>query len=111
MDSESERAALRTVGLHFDLQVQSEIEIIPEVRQLLIKKIEELLNNNFEKLMGILYRIDVSEQIVRKALDSYSGQELYETIADLIIQRQIEKAVLRKRFSNNSDEREYNPGE
>ena len=68
------------------------------VRQVLIQRIEELLVKDLEKLMWILYRIDVSEAKVHEALAVNSSMNYAEALADLIIQRQIEKVRTRQEY-------------
>ena len=70
-------------------------------RALLIRRIEELIQHDFEKLKWILYRIDVSEKKLTEALKD-SEADAAEVIADHIIQRQIEKAESRKKFGDSA---------
>ena len=72
-------------------------------RQLLIQRIEELIQRDFEKLKWILYRIDVSEKKLNEALQN-SETDAATVMADLIIQRQIEKAESRKKFGGNEND-------
>src|SRR3954469_16423994 len=66
-------------------------------RALLIKRIDELIVKDFDKLKWILYRIDVSEKKLTEALKN-SEADAATIMADMIIQRQIEKAESRKKF-------------
>lgn len=68
-------------------------------RQMLIERIGELIQRDFEKLKWILYRIDVSEKKLTEALKNTEGDPA-EIIADHIIQRQIEKAESRKKYGD-----------
>lgn len=70
-----------------------------ELRKVLIRRIEELIDKDPEKLMWVLYRIDVSEQRVKEALASSTSANHAEIIADLIIARQIEKVKTRAQHS------------
>lgn len=73
------------------------------MRQLLIQRIDELLHHDMEKLKWILYRIDVNEKKLSDALRN-SEADAATIMADMIIERQIEKAESRSKFnSNNSD--------
>jgi hypothetical protein len=67
-------------------------------RLLLIRRLDELIHHDFEKLKWILYRIDVSEKKLNAALMN-SEQDAATVMADMIIQRQIEKAESRKKHS------------
>ena len=83
--------------------VNNEEEKMRAFRALLIKRIEELLLHDFEKLKWILYRIDVSEKKLNEALQN-SETDASTVMADLIIQRQIEKAESRKKFGGNEND-------
>ena len=72
-------------------------------RLLLIRRLDELLQRDFEKLKWILYRIDVSEKKLSAALEN-SDQDAATVMADMIIQRQIEKAESRKKFGGNEND-------
>jgi hypothetical protein len=75
----------------------SEEEKMRAFRALLIKRIDELIVKDFDKLKWILYRIDVSEKKLTEALKN-SEADAATIMADMIIQRQIEKAESRKKF-------------
>lgn len=57
-----------------------------------------LINNDFEYLLSLLYRIDVDEKKIRFLLDSKPGTNAGELIAGLIIKRQLEKIKTKKQF-------------
>ncbi|MFN4909572.1 MAG: hypothetical protein ACK475_00945 [Bacteroidota bacterium] len=65
---------------------------LEHLRRLLVERIVELLNRNPEKLMSILYRIDVSERRVNEIMTKSFPTEVPLHLADLIIERQLAKA-------------------
>ncbi len=67
---------------------------------LLEKEIEQLLNNDFEKLIQFLYRIDVSEEKVSKAL---ANKELKpsENITQLVLERCDQILKTRARYKSD----------
>jgi hypothetical protein len=78
-------------------------------RQLLATKINELLNTDFQKLVSILYRMDVSEAKLKLLLKDNPGSDAGIIIADLMIERQIQKIKSRQQFrqrDNDIDENE-----
>jgi hypothetical protein len=83
---------------------------LEEVREQLISHINHLINNDFEKLVYYLYRIDVNEKKMRTLLDQSEGENAAGLIADLVIERQLQKIKSRQQFSqrdnNNIDENE-----
>ena len=63
--------------------------------------INELIDKDFNKLVNLLYRIDISEQKLKIALQNEDKTiSSSETIAKLIIERQLQKLEFRKKFSN-----------
>src|SRR5690554_157267 len=69
-----------------------------ENRNKLITAVNELLHRDFSKLLRILYRIDVEEHKLKAALFE-NPLPAAETIADLIIERQIQKIKFREMFN------------
>src|SRR6187551_919425 len=72
-------------------------------KQALIEKINDLINNDFQKLVSILYRMDVSETKLKQLLTENSGTNAALIIGDLMIERQTEKIRSRQQF-NKRDE-------
>ena len=80
-----------------------------ELREKLIVHINHLINHDFEKLVFYLYRIDVNETKMKILLEQKEGENAAGLIADLIIERQVEKIKSRQQFSqrdNDIDEKE-----
>jgi len=71
---------------------------LDEIRRLLTERIIHLLNRNPERLMAILYRIDVSEARVNEIFSTALPPDIPEYLADLIIERQLAKAESRARY-------------
>jgi hypothetical protein len=68
--------------------------------------INHLLNTDFEKVVSLLYRIDVDENKIKKLLENTTNSSL--TIAQAIIERQLQKIKSRQehRRDNNFNEEE-----
>jgi hypothetical protein len=62
-----------------------------------------LLVNDFSALVQILYRVDVSEQKLKTVLKENKEADAGDLLSELIIQRQAEKAPLRKSFPPSED--------
>mgnify|MGYP006899129994 CR=1 FL=1 len=76
--------------------VTTPIHSFAEIRTTLIGHINHLVNTDFEKLVFYLYRIDVDEEKMRYLLAQKQDQNAAELIADLIIERQLQKIEYRK---------------
>ncbi len=66
----------------------------------LVFYLNHLIQSDFNRLLSILYRIDVSEDKVKSALALDAGkQSSGHTIARLLIERETEKIKLRAKYS------------
>jgi hypothetical protein len=74
-----------------------------QVRQKLIELVNELINENFSTLLQLLYSIDVNEKKIRLLLEKNPTEDSASIIADLIIERQLQKIASRKLFKENQD--------
>lgn len=62
--------------------------------------LDHLIQSDFNRLLSILYRIDVSEEKVRIALSNNNGaQPAGHIIAFLLVEREIEKIKLRAQYN------------
>jgi hypothetical protein len=66
-----------------------------ELQRLLSSYINQLINTDFEKLVFYLYRIDVNETKMKQLLQKQAGENAAGLIAQLIIDRQLEKIKAR----------------
>ena len=92
--SNHERTTAEKISIAFDLAEVEDLDVasvLDEMRRQLVEKIILLLNRNPEKLMSILYRIDVSEKRVNEIFSSSLPPDIPEELADLIIERQLQK--------------------
>lgn len=80
-----------------------------ELKEKLASHINYLLNHDFEKLVFYLYRIDVDENKLRQLLQARQGENAAGLIADLVIERQLQKTETRKQFGGgqSSDEEKW----
>ena len=74
-----------------------------QLRERIIALINTLINEDFHALLQLLYRNDVSENIIRSSLKNNSNTMTADVIADLIIERQLQKIESRKIFNSKND--------
>ena len=72
-------------------------------REKLIDYLNEFIKNDFSKVVQLLYRIDVSEQKLKKVLQENPDIDAASLIADLIIERLAAAKKARESFSNSND--------
>jgi hypothetical protein len=94
MDKEAWQLAAKDLGLTADRSFD---------RQLLVGQINNLLQHDFQKLVSLLYRIDINETKLRSLLTQNPGQDAAEIITDMIIERQMQKLKSREEYRGNSD--------
>lgn len=64
--------------------------------------IEELLNDDYPKLMAMLYRIDIDEEFLNRQLKTNEQADTDEVITDLILKRELQKVIIRETYSKSN---------
>lgn len=80
----------------YPTQLQTE----EQLKEKLSEIIAWLIDHDFERLLWILYRIDVNENKAKKLLAEHAPDDAPNVLAGLIIQRQLLKEEMRKHFKN-----------
>lgn len=65
-------------------------------------QVNDLINNDFERLISLLYRIDVSEEKLKTILKQNVSAHSADLIARLIIERQLQKIRLRGKYKKDN---------
>lgn len=73
-------------------------------RQALAYRINELIQSDFHQLLSILYRLDVQEEKLRRLLNEHPGTDAGLLIADLMIERQLQKIKSRREFKQRDND-------
>ncbi|ULQ51860.1 hypothetical protein [Flavihumibacter fluvii] len=95
------------VGLEQQLGISLVTETSFEaLRKRLAGKVTELINHDFPELVRILYRVDVNENKLKFLLKEKVGEDAAYIIADLLIERQLQKVATRKQFQQPPPENE-----
>lgn len=90
--------AIQLISYHFDLRKTAFNENYEEVRKWLASCLAEMVHLNFEQLLNTLYRLDIAERKVRAVFNNQSKEPMYYALADLIIEREIQKIESRERY-------------
>lgn len=75
-----------------------------QLRGQLQAAVSQMIAGNFQHLVHVLYRIDVNERKLKYLLQENVGEDAAVIIADLIIERQLEKIQSRRQFSQPDDD-------
>ncbi len=62
--------------------------------------IKKMVDSNRQKFLGILYRIDLSDEQIKKAVNSNSTEPFSVIVTDLIIKRELQKVVIRNHYKS-----------
>jgi hypothetical protein len=74
-----------------------------ELEMQLLPIIKKMYSGNSEDLMNLLYRIDVSENDIRKALSLNDAKGIVTSVTGLIIEREFIKCVTRRVYSSDQN--------
>jgi hypothetical protein len=74
-----------------------------EMRSQLGSYINYLIEHDFQKLVSVLYRVDVNETKLKNLLKENPGEDAGLIIADLIIERQLQKIKSRQQFRGDNN--------
>ena len=88
---------IRTINDDLSIELPEEIGL-KEVRMKLQTVVNHLIQNDFPQLVSLLYRLDINEEKLKFFLQEKVSEEAGMIIADLIIERQLQKIKSRHEF-------------
>jgi hypothetical protein len=74
-----------------------------DLKKVLAEEFNELINTDFNHLVQLLYRIDISEKKLKEALRQNQEKDSGKLLAELTIERQLQKIKSRQQY-NKPDE-------
>jgi hypothetical protein len=87
-------------SMEIDLPQNISFELLKER---LSSHINFLIQSDFQKLVSILYRVDVSETKLKNLLKENQGFDAANIITDLIIERELQKIRSRQEYRNDEN--------
>lgn len=81
--------------LQIDLPDSMSNEVLLEK---LSSHINHLIQSDFQKLISVLYRVDVDEKKLKQLLEDNSERDAGTIIAELIVERQLQKIRSRQQY-------------
>jgi hypothetical protein len=75
----------------------------PEWFNRLKECVNDLVQNDFQKLVQLLYQVDVSEPKLKNALSTRPTADAAEIIARLLVERQLQKIKSRREMTQRDD--------
>jgi hypothetical protein len=108
MDEDKKQISNVSVFVSHDFSINESDTLIPagdfptleEFRIYLQQKIADLLENKYNTLINILYRIDVSENKLGELFGDRNRKDIPAVLADLIIERSLQKLKFRQSYKD-----------
>lgn len=75
---------------------------VETLKKALQQQITYLVNNDFERLVRLLYTMDVDERELKHLLQQQPQPDAAVVITDLLLERQIKKVETRAQFKNST---------
>jgi|SRR4051794_35389518 hypothetical protein len=72
-----------------------------QLHRSIANEINFLITKDFSRLISVLYRLDISEKKLKDYLQQPADTPAANVIAEMIIERQLQKIESRKKFKNN----------
>ena len=96
--------ALSTLLSHLQGKEQDEHQSNTNQFKTVVAFIDDLIQNDFNRLLSILYRVDISEEKlkVRLAESKETKRPAAEIIADLLVEREAEKIRSREKYKGET---------
>jgi hypothetical protein len=95
---------IQNLGQYLELAIPSTNDR-EALRYFIADHINQLIETDFHRLISLLYRIDVNEEKLKKLLKDNEKADAGLIIADLIIERQLEKIKSREQFKQKDNDK------
>lgn len=86
--------------LLIDEELPEAFDSLEELKKQLTPIINHLLDHDLNRLLIALYRIDINEAKIKKILSTESPEGMASKIAELVIKREMQKVITRKKYSS-----------
>jgi hypothetical protein len=81
---------------------RNDIQDLEELKKFLSEKIKMLLDEKYDSLINLLYRIDIDDKKIEEVFSKVKKDNIPGSIADLIIERQLQKIHYRKMYKEGN---------
>lgn len=89
------------ISSRFELE-KTEGFTLDDLRDALYLRIRELLDKNVERLLSMLYRVDLSQKRLDEIFENGSKDDIALKIAEAVIDRQLQKIKTREFYKNET---------
>lgn len=77
---------------------------LDDLKNALASKFNELINTDFNYLIQLLYRIDISEKKLKETLNQNKDKDAGKLLAELTIERQLQKIRTRQQYRRSDED-------
>jgi hypothetical protein len=98
---EENKELTEAISSRFEL-TKTDSPTIDDLKRLLMERILDLLERNVERLLSILYRVDLNQKKLDEIFLNGTKEEIAEKISEAVIERQIQKIETRKYYKSRS---------
>ncbi|WP_370089451.1 hypothetical protein [Ekhidna sp.] len=95
---ESYHLVRKDFGLEDELEFGQEENDFDRLEDFLTKQVNYLLDHDLNKLLNVLYRIDIPENRVKSLLQNSKQGEIARNMAKAIIEREKQKVITRRQY-------------
>ena len=81
---------------------KDDIKNIEELKRYLSSKIKFLLEEKFDLLVNLLYRIDINDKKLEEVFSKEKKDNIPDSIAELVIERELQKIHYRRKFKEGN---------
>ena len=81
-----------------ELEVTEPELFYQQLKQRLASAVQELLLNDMDHLVNLMYKVDIKEEDFHGAMSQANSHAIAESVADLVLQRMMQKARTRKQY-------------
>lgn len=72
---------------------------VDSLERRLTKVVQYLLDKDFQRLINIMYRIDLAESTFQQVLANEEPDQIASCLSKYILERELQKAALRQKYS------------
>jgi hypothetical protein len=91
------------ISFRFELAKTGDLSL-DDLKRVLTERILDLLERNVERLLSILYRVDLNQKKLDEIFLNGTKEEIAEKIAAAVIERQLQKIETRKIYKDREKE-------
>ena len=102
MNEEIILSSTQSLQKYFDNDIRA--SNLDQLKEWLTSEIIKLLMHDMEKLLNILYRIDVNEKKVKEAFAQKNPKNIAPALAELMVEREFRKAETRLKYRKSDEQ-------